>query len=152
MDRRNSSFRICRTSLSPSSPWRITQEPPLRRRIANLSDNNPFKDVLFSQQRAAVWFGKRKHSEGATYCSKETFAWSQSGGGLHLVREAPHRWTSDENTPGSQGQRLQHVATCPDASVHVDLDPPLHRVHDLRQGVDLCEPQAKMSPLHRLLF
>lgn len=50
---------------------------------------------------------------------------------LYLVCKAPHRRTANENTFGTQGQRLQHIASCPDPSVQIDLDSALHRVHDL---------------------
>lgn len=61
----------------------------------------------------------------------------------YLVCKAPHCWTSNENTLGSQGQRFQYITSCPDSSVQIDLDPALHRVHDLWQRVNLSATRVE---------
>lgn len=63
--------------------------------------------------------------------------------GLYLVGEAPHCGAANENTLGSQGQRLQHITAGPDASVQIDLDPALDRVHDLRQRINLQRDEGQ---------
>ncbi len=63
---------------------------------------------------------------------------------LYLVCKAPHCWTANENTLGPHGQRFQYITSCPNSSVHIDLDPALNRVHDLWQCVNLLATEVKL--------
>lgn len=64
---------------------------------------------------------------------------------FYLVCKAPHCWAANENTFGAQGQWLQYITSCSDSSVQVDLDPALHRVHDLWQCVNLLTVEMKIK-------
>lgn len=77
---------------------------------------------------------------------------------LYLVCKAPHCWSANEHTLGSQGKRFQYITSCPDSTVQVDLDPTLHCVHDLWQCVNLlvrdedtAKPVYFIATVHNLI-
>lgn len=121
MHKRNSSCRICKTSLTPSSPW---------------SKHTEYEHLIWTKYHARIWqFVNWKFSTGLNRFSSIRNTAFHS----YLVSKAPDCWSANKHTFGSQGYGLQHIIARADPSVHVDLDPALHCVHYLRQTIYLCD-------------
>lgn len=113
-------------SLVPHSPDRAIDRRNSSLRIWSTSFNP-----------SSPWRNRHRQQDSLLFSVSQVNRLISHNVNCYLIGEAPHGRPADEHTLGSQSYSLQHVTTSADAPVQIYLDPPLHCVHNLRQGIYL---------------